>query len=368
MSENEQNPGRFLRFAVLLAATFTVLAFRFALLHPQPPESGALGNIAELNDWQEGEPLPAMSGGPLYFYLLRAAARCGLRGTDLAVVDRLFAGLFLLFYALFVRQVFGPWIALGSAGALLLHPFMLLNAAWTSGLFPYFAFLFLGFWRFATLLDRETRPSLSQWATAGFLLSPAMFIRTEAFFFIALLYLAASRYEGKKAFRGIFLGMAAAGTLFFGLTSVSPIAFFVASGSIISNFPEAAEAQFPTFLRYLTGAFGLIPMLAALTGAFWSLGDRRMRPWSLVLLGYACFVALFYLEGRFPYDQERFYLFLLPICLPFFGWTVVSLLHNRRPQTRAITIMLLYGICVVAYAIFTWRFLALHGSALLTGG
>lgn len=352
MAEKGQDSKWFPLCVAVLAALGAGLSFWFSAAAPDSP--AVAGDPNGFEAWLQGGPPPA-GNGPLYFYLLRGARWCGLDGWHPAVVDCLSVGLFVLFFALFARHVFGTWVALGSAGAILLHPFLLENAARRGGFAPYLFFLFLGFWATAGLLERKENPPFWRWAAAGVLLTPAIFIRVEAAAFAAVLLAAAARRGGKWAFRGMFLGLFAAGTLFFIGTYAEPIGFFGAAGGFV--LAPAGEADFPAFLRRLSGVFGAAPLFAAVAGAIRAAGRRQTAPWALIFLGYTGFLVAWYLAGRYEYDADRYFLLLPSLLLPFFGWTAVRLLQGRQPLTVAITTLLLYGACAVYYAVFTWRFL-----------
>jgi hypothetical protein len=352
-----EHPGRrsaFWSAAAALALSFMALAGWFARAAPAAVDRDAAGRLEEYALWRAGGPPPAATRGPLYFYLLRAGQAAGVPLERLRWVDQLSAGIFLLFFLLFARRVFGPWIALGAGAALVVHPFALRLAAGTTAFFPFLAFLFGGFWAAAPAFS-ETGGDRRRLAIGGAALAAAAFIRFEGIFFAGgLLLLMALTRRRREALAALF-GMSATAALIFIGAYASPRSFLFGSGFFVTSAPIATPPDGWLFLRFVSRAFGVFPFAAALAAAGWSLRDRRRRPWALLFLLYFAATLALYLRGGFQYDLIRYDLFLLPCVLLFFGEAARRLLPAEHPRLTAATLATLYGLCAGFYAFNAWQ-------------
>jgi hypothetical protein len=267
--------------------------------------------------------------------------------------DIITAGLFLFFYVLFLSRAFDPWIAVGSAAAAACHLFTLKFAADASGFFLFFLLLFVGL-TFLTHDDPETPLPAWRAALGGAWLSLAGFARFEAAWFVVCVMawlLSERRWRASAWFAAAWLATFALGLL---VTYVSLDAMLFAGRHVVHHSPAAAIPSLADFTRYLAGAFGAAPLVAALAGALWSLRERPMRPWaSMFLLAMAATTTAF-VAGRFQYDQDRYYLVPLVWLLPFAGWTIGRVWPRGAPAWRAAGVWSMYAVGAAFYLRDLW--------------
>ena len=114
-ADQRATPVWLLLAAAALAVVFVVLVVGSRSFYPLAHEADAYGRMNEFSSWMHGGPPPALSRGPLHFYLMRLDSFLFWTDDLWFSLEYLCAGLFLLFYCLFVARVVNPWVAVGSA-------------------------------------------------------------------------------------------------------------------------------------------------------------------------------------------------------------------------------------------------------------
>jgi len=96
--------------------------------------------------------------------------------------------------------------------------------------------------------------------------------------------------------------------------------------------------------------FGAFPLIAAMIAAVISLKNKQRRVLAMLFLSYFAFFLILFFRGRFQYDQDRYYLLIFIVFLPFFGKAALDWFGQEGFRKVAIVVFACYCICAYFYA------------------
>lgn len=348
--EKRRLPIWFWVASVFVITFFAGVQCSFTAYYPVSADADAQGRLDTFHAWQTLGTPPPSSQGPLHFYLLKLFDRLGDKTIEENWPDRISSLLFLIFFLLFTAEMFGPWVALGSATALSVHPTILKHAVIASGFFPFFACIFCGFWLLIPLFrDDEESPKWRAFA-GGLVLSASVFLRFEGLYFLAFTCFFLLLLKRIIPFLLFIIGTILIAMTVHFFTYLDLASFLQMSTLFIGSAAPEVNVQMDLFAGYLAAHYGVFPLLGGVVGAFIGLFDRSLRPWAAILLTYFLVTVATYAFGRFQYDLDRYYLFLLIGYLPFFGYLAHRMLPAKKTRLAAVTVLLSYAICAFFYA------------------
>jgi len=313
------------------------------------------GRLCEVDNWLETGRTPSLSRGPLHLYFLRLDRF--LFG-DAHHFDNFFAALFLFFYILLIARLAGPAVALGCGLATAVHPTFFKWAVLPSGFMPFYALLALALWALVDHFKGEKNKVDGRFLVGVLALSLSMFVRFEGLFFLGAVFFwqfTLQRWRNLAAGIGVFVAVT---LLIWATTYLSLPAFLRGATLFVGANTKMSLAMPGKFAAFLLDAFGAFPLIAGIATAFILLRKPSFRFWSLIYLVYFALVVALHLLGRFQYDLDRYYLFLLFGFLPFFGAMAKSIAGEKRPRLATAFIVTVFITCFVFYGLRTWSWLA----------